>query len=106
MGRVSQQIHEIIESCETYDEAVNRSEEAGLGGDSDMLRAMWQSIKSTEPTGHAVIVFDRESLDNFVIVIGAKSDEEAWRAAGITDSYPPEAGDRWDLVDANVIDLS
>ena len=103
MGQVSQRIHEIVESCETYDEAVNRSEEAGLGGDSDMLLAMWQSIKAE---GDALIVFDREDLSSFVVVIGAKSDEEAWRAAGITDSYPPEAGDRWDLIKANIIDLT
>ncbi len=47
MGQVKHKIHEIIESVDTYQEAVNRVEEVGLGGDCDMLRCMWMSVKGT-----------------------------------------------------------
>jgi len=62
----------------------------------------------------AHLIFNRDSLDQFWVIKGAKSAKEAWEVAKKkaashkypTDigTYPPEPDDEFDLIDVEIIE--
>ena len=66
--------------------------------------------KETDMPENVRIIFNRDSLDQFYVVRGAKDGKQAWEAAreknSNVGSYPPEPDDEFDLIDADVIEIS
>lgn len=62
MGVVKNKMHELIDDCYTYQDAVEMADEQGLSNNNEIFRGMWDGIKA----GDAPRAYENDQYNEFV----------------------------------------